>query len=174
MKKIGKVEITTIFWNDWDIFLLLLFEPSPGAANDDISNQIILLLKHSHPGFNGLSCLVSGLQRSPSCIYLWGELACLKKIQHQHRGHLCMSIHQKWKYYRETDLAPLNLMWIIFNGFDHAGEAGRPNWRELHKQRKCPAGEKSSFLPQLHTFSPLVLCIRHTPKKFLAVALSDT
>ena len=92
MKKIGKVEITTIFWNDWDIFLLLLFEPSPGAANDDISDQIILLLKHSHPGFNGLSCLVSGLQRSPSCIYLWGELACLQKIQHHHHGHLCMSI----------------------------------------------------------------------------------
>ena len=114
VKVIGKVEIKTIFWNDWDIILLLLFEPAPGAANDDISDQIILLLKHSHPGFNGLSCLVSGLQRSPSCIYLWGELACLKKIQHQHRGHLCMSIHQKWKYYRETDPAPLNLMWIIF------------------------------------------------------------
>ena len=74
----------------------------------------LTLLKQSHPGFNGLSCLVSGLQRSPSCIYLWGELACLKKIQYQHRGHLCMSIHQKWKYYRETDPALLNLMWIIF------------------------------------------------------------
>ena len=69
------------------------------------------------------------------------------------------------KYYRETDMAPLNLMWIIFNGFDHAGEAGWPNWRELHKQRKCPAGEETSYLPQLHTFSPLDFCNANTHKK---------
>ena len=164
MKKIGKVEISTIFWNDWDIFLLLLFEPSPGAANDDISDQIILLLKHSHPGFNGLSCLVSGLQRSPSCIYLWGKLACLKKIQHHHRCHLCTSIAQEVLSWDRP-----GSFWIwcgsSLNGFDQPGEAGRPNWRELHKQRKCPAGEETSHLPQPHTFSPLVFCIANTQKK---------
>ena len=53
------------------------------------------------------------------------------------------------------------------NGFDHAGEAGWPNWRELHKQRKCPAGEETSYLPQLHTFSPLVFCIANTQKKLI-------
>ena len=63
------------------------------------------------------------------------------------------------------------LLWIwcgsSLNGFDHAGEAGRPNWRELHKQRKCPAGEETSYLPQLHTFFPLVFCILNTQKNNL-------